>query len=352
MKNMIDVDPNFRIDTSIDKENITFYDIQQAPFSVHGLFYENGLFRRLPEAVAKSVSVNVAELHTNPAGGRVRFKTDSTRIAIHAEMPMIQTSAFNYMGNNGFDMYVKHDGEERFEKSFVPPVDMVSGYESMHTFSTAKLREITINFPIRGRVSELLIGIDKDAKLYPAEPYSGEKPIVYYGSSITQGGCASRPGNTYEAMVSRRLNRDYINLGFAGSARAEPEIADYIKDLEMEIFVYDYDYNSKTIPYLEETHERMFRTVREANPQLPILIMSRPKYHLTGANITRRDIIKRTYDNAKAAGDENVYFLDGPALMALAKYDATVDGTHPNDLGFYSMSQAVGDVLETILEKI
>ena len=352
MRQIVDVDPNFRIDTSIDKENITFYDIQQPPFSIHGVFLENGKYRRLPEAVAKTVSNNVVELHKEPSGGRVRFQTDSTRIAIHTQMPHVRDSAFNPMGNNGFDMYMVCDGEERYIKSFVPPLDVVNGYESMHVFAKPKLREITINFPIRGQVSELLIGIDKDATLYPAKPYCGDKPIVYYGSSITQGGCASRPGNTYEAIVSRRLKRDYINLGFSGSARAEPEIADYIKDLEMEIFVYDYDYNSKTIPYLEETHERMFRTVREANPQLPILIMSRPKYHLTGANITRRDIIKRTYDNAKAAGDENVYFLDGPSLMALAKYDATVDGTHPNDLGFYSMSQAVGDVLETILEKI
>jgi hypothetical protein len=117
----------------------------------------------------------------------------------------------------------------------------------------------------------------------------------------------------------------------------------------MSVFVYDYDRNAPTIEHLENTHERMFRFIREAKPDLPIVLMSRPKYRLTDDEKQRFDIIKKTYENAVAAGDTNVYLIDGGTLMALAKDDGTVDDCHPNDLGFASIAKAVGDLLEKIL---
>ena len=116
----------------------------------------------------------------------------------------------------------------------------------------------------------------------------------------------------------------------------------------MSIFVCDYDYNTPSVEHLKNTHEKMFKAIREKNPDLPIIIMSSPKWILDETWQQRRDIIEQTYKNAISAGDKNVYFLDGKALMALCENNGTVDNCHPTDLGFFSMAKAVGDVIERI----
>ena len=346
MSDISKIDKNFKIETKIEKSDIKFHNVLTSPFKIHGVFYEGGKFRRMPEAVAKAVSPGVHILHSNTAGGRVRFKTDSPYIAINAKMPSVgKMSHFALCGSSGFDLYV--DGV--YCRSYLPPFDISDGYEGIAEMLKSGMKEVLINFPLYSDVSELYIGLRQGAFVGEGKNYKTDQPIVYYGSSITQGGCASRPGNSYESIVSRRLDADYINLGFSGNAKAEPEIAEYISKLDMSVFVYDYDHNAPTIEHLENTHEKMFCFIREAKPDLPIVLMSRPKYRLTDDEKQRFDIIKKTYEKAVAAGDTNVYLIDGGTLMALAKDEGTVDDCHPNDLGFASMAKVVGDLLEKIL---
>ena len=245
-------------------------------------------------------------------------------------------------GARGFDVYADND----YVKTFIPPFDMKDGYESIIDFETNKLKEITINFPLYSNVKEVYIGLQKNSVLKEATPYKNAKPIVFYGSSITQGGCASRSGMSYQAIVSRRFNCDFVNLGFSGNARAEDEIAEYIKNLDMSLFVYDYDYNAPTVEHLERTHEKMFKAIRNKNPELPIIIMSRPRFNLTDEEEQRLAIIETTYTNAISSGDENVYFINGKTLTSLCGNEGTVDGCHPTDFGFASMAKALGDVIE------
>ena len=115
--------------------------------------------------------------------------------------------------------------------------------------------------------------------------------LYSYGSLITQGGCASRHGMSYQSIVSRKFNCDYINLGFSGNAKAEDEITDYIKNLEMFVFVLDYDHNAPTVEYLKNTHEKMFKAVRDAHPDIPVIMMSRPKHFLTEEEKERRKVV-------------------------------------------------------------
>ena len=194
----------------------------------------------------------------------------------------------------------------------------------------------------------MYIGLQENADISESSPYKTEKPIVYYGSSITQGGCASRPAMSYQSIVSRKFDYDYINLGFSGNAKAEDEIIDYIKNLEMSVFVLDYDHNAPTVEHLRNTHEKMFKAVRNAHPDIPVIMMSRPKYILTEEEKERRKVVETTYNNAVAFGDKNVYFIDGKALTKLCRDDGTVDNCHQTDLGFSSMADAVYRVLETI----
>lgn len=351
MSDISAIDSNFVVKTNIQEENIRFYDVLQPPFSIHGVFYENGKFRRLPEAVAKTVNEGVLALHANTAGGRVRFQTNSPYVAIHVQMENIgKMPHFALTGSAGFDMYVKTDEGQRYLGSFIPPYDIKDGYESICRFSDGQqMQEITINMPLYSDICRLYIGLQEGAEVRPPEAYACAAPVVYYGSSITQGGCASRPGNAYQNIIARRLDTDYVNLGFSGSARGEQEIVDYIAGLDMSIFVCDYDHNAPTPAHLQTTHEKVYRTIRKAHPDIPVVMMTMPNIYLSEENTQRREIIRATYENAKVRGDENVYLLTGSELMADAGNEGSVDGVHPTDFGFASMARVLGDLLETIL---
>ncbi len=345
MADITKIDKNFAVGGNIEREGCVFYSAEEKPFRLSGVFRENGRLRRMPKEVADSVSTGVAYLHTNNAGGRVCFKTDSPYVAICAHVDNIgRMCHFPLTGAAGFDMYV--DGV--FTKGFAPTYDVVDRLEGIFDFNhDRKMREICINFPLYSGVREVFIGLDEKACVEAPTPYVNDKPIVYYGSSITQGGCASRPGMSYQAIVSRHFNCDYINLGFSGNARAEEPMYNYINGLDMSIFVYDYDHNANTPMDLEATHEKMFLAIREKHPELPIVIMQRPKFYLNRDEQMRNRILRQTYQNALDRGDKNVYFISNRELCALCQNEGTVDGCHPTDFGFMSMAKAVIDLFES-----
>ena len=346
------IDPNFKVESQFDKPDVRYFDVRKAPFQVYGVYFDDGKFRRMPEHIAAAVNPRVLALHANTAGGRVRFKTDSPYVAVYAKMPQIgRMPHFPLTGSAGFDLYVEEDGEQQYTGTYMPPYTITDGFESVVEFPDPRMREITLHMPLYSEVSELYIGVSGKTSLDAPKPYLPYKPIVYYGSSITQGGCSSRPGLAYENVLSRRLSVDHVNLGFSGNARAEDTIAEYISRLDMSVFVYDYDHNAPTVEHLQNTHERMFRTVRKAQPQLPIVLLSRPKYRLTDEENKRLEIIRATYNRAKDGGDQNVYLIDGPTLMQYAGDEGTVDNCHPNDLGFASMARVLGDLLEKFFIK-
>ena len=153
----------------------------------------------------------------------------------------------------------------------------------------------------------------------------------------------------YPAQVSRLVDCDHHNLGFGGCAKGEPEVAEYIASLDMSVFVYDYDYNANDPQYLRETHERMFKTIRAAHPDLPIVMMTAPKPTLTSSWQERRDIITETYNNAVAAGDRNVYILYGSDLISGLGWDFSPDSCHPSDLGYFYIAHRVAPLIKSIL---
>lgn len=222
-----------------------------------------------------------------------------------------------------------------------------------------ELTDYTINFPLYDGVCELYIGLKKGATLDVATPYEHSTPIVFYGNSITQGGCASRPGNSYQGFLSRRLSTDFINLGFSGAGKGEQEMAEYIAGLDMSILFMDYDANSPTEETLRATHYPFYKTVRDSNPDIPIIFMSHigalhgvdiSQLSVWGSADVRRGIIEETYLRAKAEGDNNVYFIDGKEVLKGEEWDAcTVDGCHPNDFGFLRIAQYLEKILKPLL---
>ena len=351
-------DSNMVVPEAIGRPDVKFYDVTEAPVRYYGVFREDGVFRRVPIEVAKTVSPGIHTMCGTNAGGRVRFMTDSPYVAIAVEYSQFELSCVvTNLNMVGFDMYA----DSSFVGAFRPPVDFKGAplFSSLDIPSVLpceaasengsderKMRLITIDMPSYSGVKNMHIGVAESAKISHAPDYSLEKPIVFYGSSITNGAAASRPGMTYEARLSRELDVNYINLGFGGLCKGEPEMAEYIAGLDMSIFVMDYDHNAWTLEHLAATHETFFKRVRESHPDIPIIIISRPNDCPSAAD--RFAIIKDTYENAKANGDDNVYLINGMEFFG-GDNDFTVDRVHPTDLGFYFMAKRISEELRPIV---
>lgn len=349
------LDKRLAVDTKINAENIVFYDCRKPPFQIYGLSDPSmEPFRRLPKELADHVNVQVSMLSTNTSGARVRFRTDSEYVAIKAIMPSItHFSHMPFTGSTGFDLYTVKNGKQVYSNSFTPPTDIQDGYESIKHFGKREMKDIIINFPLYNDLTNLYIGLEDSAQILEGSKYQHQKPVLYYGSSITQGGCASRPGNCYQSFISRMLDTDFLNFGFSSGGCGEENMIDYLSKLDVSVFVMDYDYNAYSVEYLAETHPRAYQIIRRNNPELPIIFISKPDIRLDNdEDLARREIIRETCNRALESGDQNVYFIDGYSLFGDENHDdCTVDGTHPNDLGFYRMAQVIGKVIKNILNQ-
>ena len=345
MKSIQQIDKNFRVDTAIEAEDLCWFDPTKAPFLLHGLLHDRSGYMRMDPDVAATVSEGVQTLFRHTSGGRLSFETDSKYLAIHVKCGCRgDSSKMPMTGHSGFDLYRERNGRLEFVNIFIPPVQMKDGYEGIFYFNEPGPHKVLIHFPLYNTVETLQVGLQNASCVKRYSPYGNEAPVVFYGSSITQGGCVSRPGNSYPAIVSRFSGKDFICLGFSGSARGEQEMADYIASLPMSAFVFDYDHNDcDNLPRLEARHELFYKTVRKAHPEIPIFIMSAPYAAYTfyeAYPAKSKTILYRTYENAKAAGDK-VFFIDGEFFFGEDKDAALTDRIHPNDLGHTCMAHAV-----------
>ena len=348
-----ELDKNMAIPKTVNEPDVCFYDVRKPPFDVYGLYNyrEEPDFKRMPDAVAETVNPGVKRLNYATAGGRVRFCTDSQYVAIRAIMPHVEhMSHFAMTGSSSFDLFIDDpdSGISRFHRPFRIDKNAKNGYESILKFKTRQMRYFTVNFPTYSFVKDLYVGLQQDATLGEGLKYRNIPPVVFYGSSITQGACANRPGNIYQNIISRRMNLDYINLGFSGSGKAEDTMVDYMAGLEMSAFVSDYDHNAPNVAHLEATHRKMYEKIRAAHPDIPYVMISRVDFDCSyDENILRRDVIMDTYRFARANGDQNVYYIDGASVFRGPYQDmCTTDGCHPTDLGFALMADAIGNELE------
>ena len=352
-------DRNLVIDTAIGENDVRFYDVRQEPFEVYGLYrYRTEPdFKRMPDDVAARVSQGVAKLARNTAGGRVRFCTDSQYVAIKAEMPvMCLMSHMAYTASAGFDLYIDspETGMSHYWKAFRPAVGAKGGFESKIRFADRKRRWFTVNFPSYSDVRNLYIGLQEDAKVGGGMKYRSELPVVYYGSSITQGACATHPGNAYQNIISRELGLDFLNFGFSGNGRGEDAMIDYLAGLPMLAFVSDYDHNAPGTAHLADTHLKLYEAVRASHPDIPYLMVTRTDDYSNDyeLRLDNRQAVLRNFQYAREKGDRNVYYLDGGEIFRGPHEDqCTVDGVHPTDIGFSLMADAIGCALRQALMK-
>ena len=358
------IDSNFKIPSIPQDVDIQWHDLSEKEFSVYGVNYDKSLdcYVRMPKEIADEVSAGVSYLNTLTSGGRIRFMSDSPYIGIQQVGTMVRPMRhMTVCGSHCFSVYMNG----RFIKSLAPDVypDVIFNcveaeapsflFEQHTGINDNSMKLFELYFPLYGGVRSVKIGLKSNAKILPAPAYKIKTPVVFYGNSITQGGCACQSGNSYPAQLSRRLDFDFINLGFSGNGKAEPIMCEYLSSLEASAFVIDYDHNAPDAEYLRNTHYPLYETIRKKHKTTPILFLTKPDWFFTPDDAERRkEIIYATYKKAKKNGDNNVWFVDGKELFGNEHIDAcTVDGCHPNDLGFFRITERIEPVLKEMLAK-
>lgn len=208
------------------------YDITETPLKIYGLAVadsEKRQFFKLSEEALERFP-QYGYLGRRAAGGRVRFQTDAKKL--YVKMTLAGTKEdinIPLSGSAGADIYLGKGTEATYLGYIAPKIHTEGEITVEKTFDlTGEEVLVTINLPRNDHLLGMQIGIEERAKLWETPAYTVEKPIVFYGSSITEGGCAPRPGNAYTSIVSRWLDADYRNMGFSGSARGEEDFAEYL----------------------------------------------------------------------------------------------------------------------------
>ena len=339
-------------------DTLKFYDASDERISLHGLNQvdiNKGQYWRTTAKLMEEMP-QYDYVGKRSIGARIRFKTDAETIRIRYRLATESVDlAMGLPAASGIDIYLGKGLDAKFA-GFVAP--KTYGYKDQMIEGEIKksneMELVTINFPRNDILDFIEIGLDENAELLKADDYLFQEPIVFYGSSITEGGCAPRPGTAYTSIVTRWLDSDYFNYGFSGGAKGELAFAKYIAAHEkIKVFVMDYDHNAPDPEHLEKTHKPFFDAVRKAKPNLPIVLMTRPdfgRFPITDAK--RRYIVYQTYIEALENGDENVYFVDGESFFGFhGREECTIDGCHPNALGFMRMAEVIYPLLRRILTK-
>lgn len=351
--------PNDRGKLSDDKST-RWFDLKVLEIEGQAWKETRAPFDRFPAKAEKTVREAVWGLSRHSAGLCARFETNATSIkarwtltAARLEMPHMPAT-----GVSGLDLYVKSDdGIWRWlavgqPKAQTNEVTLVSSIP-------AGSHEFLLYLPLYNGVSSVEIGLPADAKLSKAEPYRNEdgslrKPIVFYGTSITQGGCASRPGMVHTAILQRRLDYPVVNLGFSGNGKMEMEVVELMAEIDASCFVIDCLPNLEPKEVAERT-EPLVRKLREARPKTPILLVEDRSYSdafLVKSKRERNEFSRHALHSAHARlrgnGVEGLFYLDGDFLLG-ADNEGTVDSSHPTDLGFFRQADAFEQVLRPIL---
>ncbi len=352
-----ELDPNMTLEKA-DSKGIAWFDPKEKPFRLVGFKWiqKDGVYRRLPVKPDWEIRKPVDHLANNTAGGQVHFQTDSPKVLIRVELAY--ASGMYHMpptGQSGFDLYMGEAGNQKYVTTSRFGAKAVK-YEVQLFGGSKELRSFTLNFPLYNGVKKLEIGVVAGASIKAPKTFKEEGTVVVYGTSITQGGCASRAGMAYPNILSRKLNLEFTNLGFSGNGKGEPALANLINQIENKKMVI-LDYEANVYNDIKRTLGPFIDILREKNQTMPILVISKIRYASEINNETqmkalveRAQFQKALVEKKRTAGDKNIYFLDGGTLLGEDAHECTVDGVHPTDLGFLKMAQGIEPVLRGILK--
>ena len=338
------------------EDDIRWISFPDSSFEVNGLawFDENtpDLFR-LPKRLKEIVRKPVWNLAQSTSGALIRFKSDCSTLAIRYEnLHMSGMKNMHVFGQSGVDLYT--------DNTYIGTAIHGKEIDVEHIYfknASPEHREHVLYLPLYNGLKIKAIGTNSNATIKKPSPFAIPKPVVFYGTSITQGGCASRAGMSYQAILCRNLNLNHVNLGFSGNGKGEKEVADAVAEIDASCFVLDFMANNKNWETLEKVYEPFVRTIREKHPTVSIILVTRiyaaRESSLLGGHEfieAKRDVIRRTYKKLVAEGDKNLSLIEGYSLLGPNEVDGLVDGSHPNDLGFQLMADRLAPIIAKILK--
>ncbi|MGB0582082.1 MAG: SGNH/GDSL hydrolase family protein [Limisphaerales bacterium] len=342
---------------NVSAAKIKWHDMKD--FGIEGRAFDDTevFYDRLPARAKKLVRTAVWNLSRDSAGMAVRFTSDATTIQARWELKDagLDMPHMPATGVSGLDLYVKgDDGKWRWVANGRPTKYPINTSTLINAIPAVS-REYLVYLPLYNGVRKLEIGIPDSSKITkaPAYPKSKRKPLLFYGTSITHGACASRPGMTHSAMLGRRFGRPIVNLGFSGNGRMEIEVARLIAEVDAAVYIIDCLPNIDAKTTAART-EPLVKFLREKRPDTPILLVEDRNYsdsHLISAkrkrNETSQAALKTAYENLKEAGVKKLYYLEGKNMLG-DDHDGTVDSSHPNDLGFWRQANHFEKALHQI----
>ncbi len=336
---------------------LAWFDVREWGVEGRGFDDTEKYFDRLPGRARGVVRDAVWNLSRHSAGMVVRFQTDATEIHIDHTVTSSRL-AMPHMpatGVSGLDLYARDDrGMLRWVSVTRPTAQTTRG--PIVTGLRPGSREYAIYLPLYNGTESLKIGVSKNAECQPLSPRA-EKPIVFYGTSITHGACASRPGMPHPAILGRRLDRPVINLGFSGNGKLEPQVGQFLVELDPAVYVLDCLPNMNAAEVAQRT-EPMVRQLREVRPHVPIVLVEDRTYayawirpDAARRNETSRAAFRAAWNRLQQAGVPQLYYVEGERLLA-ADRDDTTDGSHPSDLGFWNHANALEPVLRKAVAEV
>ena len=346
-----------------DKELKTWNPISEVQPVVEGQAWPGEVedfYDRLPLKAQQKVRKEVWDLSKNSAGLQMRFKTNTNNIEIrYVVRGRLQMPHMPATGVSGIDLYAKSKdnqwiwaaGRYSFGDTIVYKFNDLQSSESIS-------REYTLYLPLYNTVDWLGVSYDKNADFVPLAARD-EKPVVVYGTSIAQGGCASRPGLGWTNILGRKLDRPITNLGFSGNGRLESELIELMTEIDAKIYVLDClpNLTSSLISAVELKNRivESVRTLQSKRPQTPILLTEHDGYTDEEINSVKKEnyqkvnrVLKEAYHSMKDQGVENIFLLSKEEINQ--DIDSMVDGVHPNDIGMMRM-QKLTKSIRIILNK-
>jgi hypothetical protein len=338
-----------------EKTNYRYTDGSELTVSGRSPTVDKDLYLRIDSADAIQLPKKVQELATNSAGINLMFQTDSKSIKVKWTLAKLNTLwNMTSVAVNGLDLYGWNGKSWQYVSSARPSSEtneatFISGLDG-------KLRHYKLYLPLYSQLKKIAIGVEEGSAIGPAgKGFSGGRKVVIYGSSITQGASASRPGMAYPSIISRNLPVEIFNLGFSGSGKMELQVADILAKMPADLYVLDCVPN----PTAKEIHERaipLIKRLRALQPNVPILMVE-SIYREAGNwdNKVREEVLsqnrefREAYNQLIAEKYKSIYYLSGKDLMG-KDHEATIDGTHLTDLGQLRIAKQVGVKIAEILE--
>ena len=333
--------------------------VEGQELAVIGKFHNEAGYARFPARYKDKLRSEVWSIGQRSTGISIFFESNASQINVRwtlaGEYTMLHT---NTSGARGVDLYVEANGKWHYVQTGAP-----TGKTSEATLTSGEkpvMRKYLVNLPLNINVESIYIGVNKEAELRkPQTSLFAQKPIVHYGSSITQSATASRPGMAYTNILSRWLNRPIINMGFSGQGTFDDSVGDAMCETDAALYIVDCSPNTQDSLICERAIN-LVNQLKKCRPDVPVLLVEnylyaigyfRSNYPENNEIPNRKQIeLQKAYDQLIQSGVKNLYYQKGKDLIGTDQ-EGTMDGAHPNDLGLYRYAETIYPTIQNILNQ-